>query len=56
MHRLERMSCLRMLEEQKTWKRQASFDPIEIIAEMHAGRFHADFDSEPLYIALYNQS
>ena len=49
MHRLEQMRCSRVLEEQKAWKREADFDRIEIIAEIHAG-----FDSEPLYTELYN--
>ena len=53
-HRLERMRCLRMLEEQKPWKREASFDRIEIIAEMHAQRVNAGFDSEPLHTGLYH--
>ena len=44
-----------MLEEQKTWKREAGFDQIEIIAEMHAQRLHAGLDSEPLYTGMYNR-
>ena len=35
------MRRLRMLEEQEAWKREAGFDRIEIIAEMHAQRLHA---------------
>ena len=39
-----------MLEEQKkAWKREAGFDRIEIIVEMHAQRLHAGFNSEPLW-------
>ena len=53
-HRLERMQCLRMLEEQKAWKREGGFDRIEIIAEMHAQRLHAGFDLKPLCTGLYN--
>ena len=48
MHRLERIRRLRMLEEQKAWKREVGFDPIEIIAEMHAQSLHASFDSKSL--------
>ena len=47
-HRLERM-----LEEQEAWKRKAGFDRIKIIAEIHAQRLHAGFDSHPLYTGLY---
>ena len=43
-----------MLEEQEVWKREDDFDRIEIIAEMHAQRLHAGFDSESIYIGLYN--
>ena len=46
--------CLRMLEEQKVWKREADFDRIEIISEMHAQRLHVGFDSEQLYTGRYN--
>ena len=48
------MRRLRMLEEQKRWKREAGFDRIEIIAEMREQHFLAGFDSEPLYSRLYN--
>ena len=51
-HRLERMLRLRMLEEQKAWKREARFDRIEIIAEMHEQHFRAGFDSELFYSKL----
>ena len=53
-HRLERIHRLRMLEEQKAWRREAGFDRIEIVAEMHVQRFHAGFDLEPLYAGLHN--
>ena len=53
-HRLEQVQRFRMLEEQKTWKREAEFVRIEIIAEMHAQRVHAGFDSVPLYTELYS--
>ena len=51
-HRLERMLRLRMVEEQKVWKREAGFDRIEIIAEMREEHFLAGFDSEPLFSEL----
>ena len=47
-HRLERMRCLRMLEEQEAWKREGDFDQIEVLAEMRAQRLYAGFDWEPL--------
>ena len=53
-HRLKPMRCLRMLEEQKVWKREAGFDRTEIMAETHVQRVHVGFDSEPLYTGLYN--
>ena len=53
MHRLEQMCCLRMLEEYKTWKREAGFDRIEIIVQMDAQRLHAGFDLGPLHSKLY---
>ena len=43
-----------MLEGQQVWKREAGLDRIEIIAEMHAQRLHAGFDSKPRYSELYN--
>ena len=48
------MCRLRILEEQKSWKRETGFDGIEIIAEIQAQLLPADFDSEPLYTGLYN--
>ena len=56
-HRLEQMQRLRMLEEKEAWRRKGGFDRIEITAEMHAQTLrslHAGFDSEPLYIGIYN--
>ena len=53
-HRLERVRRSRMPEKREAWKREAGFDPIEIIAEMNAQRLHAGFDLEPLYNGLYN--
>ena len=47
-HRLERMRRLRMLEEQKIWKREADFDRIKITDDMDAQRFRAGFDSKLL--------
>ena len=37
-HRLGQMRHLRMLEEQKAWKRKAGFDYIKTAAEMDARR------------------
>ena len=48
------MRRLRMLEEQKAWKRQAGFDRIEIPSKMRAQDLHAGFDSKPLYTELYD--
>ena len=53
-HRLGRMRRLRMLEEQKAWKREAGFDKIEITAEMNEKRFRIGLDTEPFYTKLYN--
>ena len=54
-HRLERMQHLRMLKEEKAWKRAASFDEIDIIAEMDEQRSCAGFDLD-LYSKLLNPS
>ena len=46
-----------MLEKQVAWKREAGFDRINIIAEMHEQtlrRLHAGFQTKPLYTGLYN--
>ena len=48
------MRRLRMLEEQKAWKREAVFNRIEVIAQMDAQRLHVGFGSGPLYSKLYN--
>ena len=53
-HILGQMHRLRTLEEQKAWKREASFDRIEITAEMDARHLRAGCGSEPFYIKLYN--
>ena len=53
-HRLGRMRRLRMLGQQKAYKREAGFDRIETIAEMCERHFIADFHSETLYTKLYN--
>ena len=53
-HKLGQMRHLRMLEEQKAWKRETSFDRIEAIADMREQYFLAGFHSEPLYTKLYN--
>ena len=43
-----------MLNDQKAWKRDASFDRIEITAEMDEQRLRTGFDSQPFYTKLYN--
>ena len=48
------MRRLRVLEEQKAWKREAGFDRIKIIAEMREQHFIGGFDSEPLYSKIYS--
>ena len=48
------MRHLRMLEEHKAWQRETGFDRIEIIAKIREQHFLACFDSEPLYLNLYN--
>ena len=48
------MRRLWMLEEQGAWKREAGFDRIKIITEMHTQCLHTGFDSELLYTGLYN--
>ena len=53
-HRLRQIRRLRMLEEQKTWKREASFDSIEITVKTDAQRFRTDLNSKPFYSKLYN--
>ena len=52
-HRLGQMCRLRMLEGQKTWKREAGFDRIETVAEMDSQRFRSGL-SEPFYWKLSN--
>ena len=44
-HRLGQMRRLLMLEEQKVWKREFSFDRIETAAEMDAQRFRTSLVS-----------
>ena len=51
---LERMRRLRLLEEHETWKQEARFEQIKIVAQMDAQRFRISLDSEPLYTKLYN--
>ena len=53
-HRLGRMRRLRMLEDKKAWKREASFDRVKTMAEMDKELLRAGFDSEPIYTNLYN--
>ena len=53
-HRLGRMRRLRMLEEQKAWKREAGCDRIETAAEMDAQRCFRSGLSEPFYSKLSN--
>ena len=49
MHRLGQMRRLRMLEEQKAWKREVGFDYIDTAAEMDARRSRTNLDSEPFF-------
>ena len=49
MHRLGQMRRLRMLEEQKAWKREADFDYIDTAAEMDARRSRTNLVSEPFF-------
>ena len=53
-HRRGQMRRLRMLEEQKVWKREADFDRIDTAAEMGAHRFHTSLVSELFYSKLCN--
>ena len=53
-HGLGQMRRLRMLEEQKAWKREDGFDRIEITAEMDEQRLRIGFDLQPFYTKLYN--
>ena len=53
-HRLGKMRRLRMLEEQKAWKREVDFDRIETAAEMDAQRFRTNLVSEPFYSKMCN--
>ena len=48
-HRLGQVRRLRMLEEQKVWKREAGIDHIETATEMDAQHFCTDLVSEPFY-------
>ena len=48
------MHSLRMLEQQKTWKREADFDRIDTAAEMDAQRFRTSLVSGPFYSKLFN--
>ena len=54
-HRLEKMRRLRMLEEQKAWKREAGFDYTDTAAEMDARRSRTNLVSESLfYSKIFN--
>ena len=48
-HRRGQMLHLRMLEKQKTWKREAGFDYIETAAEMDTRRSRTNLVSEPFF-------
>ena len=54
MHRPGQTHRLQMPEEQKTWKREAGFDRIDIAGEMDAQRFRTNLVSEPFYSMLCN--
>ena len=49
MHRQGQMRRLRMLEDQKVWKREVSFDYNETAAEMNARRSRTNLVSEPYF-------
>ena len=53
-HRLGQVRRLRMLEEQKVWKREAGIDHIETATEMDAQHFCTDLVSEPFYSNIFN--
>ena len=53
-HRLGRMHFLRMLEEQKIWKRKADFDRVEMTAKMDEQRVRTGLDLESFFFKLYN--
>ena len=54
-HRIGQICRLRMLEEQKAWKREASFDYNETAAEMNARRSRTNLVSEPFfYSKMFN--
>ena len=53
-HRLGQMRRLRMLEDQKAWKREAGFDHIDTAAEMDAQRFRTNLVSESFYSKMFN--
>ena len=48
-HRVGQMCRLLMLEEQKAWKREASFDYTETAAEMNARRSRSNIVSETFF-------
>ena len=48
-HRLGKMLCLLMLEEQKAWKREFGFDRIETAAGMDEKRFRTSPVSEAFF-------
>ena len=45
-HRLGQIRCLRMIEEQKAWKREAGFDYIDTAAEIDAQRSRTNLVSD----------
>ena len=53
-YRLGQMRRLRMLEEQKAWKREVGFGRTETAAEMDAQRFRTNLVSEPFYSKMCN--
>ena len=53
-HRLGKIRRVRMLEEQKAWKREAGFDHIDTAAEMDAQHFRTNLVSEPFYSKMFN--
>ena len=49
MHRLGQMRRLRMLQEQKSWKREVGFDYIDTAAELDARRSRTNLVLEPFF-------
>ena len=55
-HRLGQIRCLRMIEEQKAWKREAGFDYIDTAAEIDAQRSRTNLVSDFVFLQQDVQS